>query len=102
MRLIHFGMLALVAGCLMACDPGRAEVEEPQRQETEPAACPAETGEFDDLIGQPYLDVQDRFPSGDRKFGLREPGKIYTMVAVFGRTLVYVDEDGVITEIRCG
>ena len=67
-----------------------------------PVACLAERGVFDTLVGQPFEAVRDQFPVGEGLFGLREPGKIYTMQAVFGRTLVHIDEDGVVVRIRCG
>lgn len=85
-------------------DPRAHEIDEQEidEQGIDELACPAESGAFAHLIGQPYDGVRDDFPVGDRLFGLREPGKIYTTQAVLGRTLVYIDKDRRIVRIVCG
>ena len=64
--------------------------------------CAGDAGALDHLIGEVLTDVIAQFPSGADEFQAREPGKIYTMQFIAGRTLAYLDSEGIITSIGCG
>ena len=100
--------LVCLGGCLVglaACkqdEVGLDAEEGPALADQIAQTCVSDPRAYDWFIGRELAQVRHFFPVGDRKFGLREPGGIYTQEFVFGRTLVYVDAAARIRRVSCG
>ena len=100
--LLTLSALSAFAALSMGCTDMAKHEEGPANADAILKTCQDEEGSYDWFIGKSLDDVRDYFPVDDRKFGTREPGFLYTQEYVFGRTLVHLDEEGVIERVRCG